>query len=121
MTDNGLGSLTGLSQDDIAEITRSKEFTVGETVFRIGNFSHHLRLKALEIIEDFGNSKRIAATLAAHGDNGLKHIFNQVTKDGMSLSKLPDFFDDNPELYLPLTLTVLHLYAAPFLKGLGVS
>ncbi|WGM18369.1 hypothetical protein QE193_24510 (plasmid) [Arsenophonus nasoniae] len=39
MTEQGLGSLTGLSQDDIVDITKNKTFKVHE--FQIGNFNHH--------------------------------------------------------------------------------
>ncbi|HGJ5880392.1 MAG TPA: hypothetical protein ACHBZ9_15425 [Arsenophonus nasoniae] len=121
MTEQGLGSLTGLSQDDIVDITKNKTFKVQGNEFQIGNFNHHLRLKALEIVEDLGQSKRIAATLSSHSDGNLRQLFNQITNDGMSISKLPTFFDEKPELFIPLTLTVLHLYAAPFLSALTAS
>ncbi|MFS1538007.1 MAG: hypothetical protein ACL7BU_04515 [Candidatus Phlomobacter fragariae] len=121
MTEQGLTPLTGLSQEDIVDITKNKAFSVQGTEFEIGNFNHHLRLKALEIIEDLGQSKRIAATLSRHSDENLRQLYNQITKDGMSISKLPHFFDENTELFIPLTLTVLHLYAAPFLSALTRS
>lgn len=94
MTEQGLGSLTGLSQDDIVDITKNKTFKVQDNEFQIGNFNHHLRLKALEIVEDLGQSKRIAATLSNHSDGNLRQLFNQITHDGMSISKLPNFFDE---------------------------
>ena len=97
----------------------AKEFEVGDKKFKLSNITHEFRVKV------FAEYSQIETPILL-GNWGFlenpkfkalfKEVENKILSDDMQISKIPNFWEDNEDIYLDFIQISLKLISYPFFR-----
>lgn len=116
MTDESLEQIKAVYADNEAEING--------TVYSYAKFTHPERLKVFAFYTSLVKDHKIGDVRMDFWDDPQYHkiqqlIESKVLVDGMQISKIKDFWEqeENMDDYIPLMMTSLQVICYPFLRG----
>ena len=97
----------------------SKTFEIGDKTFVLSSLNHEFRVKTYALYSQI-ETNMILGNFGFLEDAKFKALFkeieNKVLFEDMLISKIPNFWDENEEIYLSFIQTSLKLICYPFFR-----
>ena len=97
----------------------AKEFEVGDKKFTLNNLNHEFRVKVYALYSQI-ETPMVIGNYGFLEDAKFKALFKEVQDkvlfEDMQISKIPNFWEDNAEIYLSFIQISLKLICYPFFR-----
>jgi hypothetical protein len=117
--DNLIESETNKALEQLEEWHINKTFQVDEKEFKLSQLNHEFRVKTYALYSQI-ETNMILGNFGFLEDAKFKALFkeveNKVLFDDMLISKIPNFWEENTEIYLNFVQTSLKLICYPFFR-----
>ena len=106
--------------NQLEEWHTSKTFSIGEKEFRLSQLNHEFRVKVYALYSQI-ETPMIIGNWGFLEDAKFKALFkeveNKVLFEDMLIFKIPNFWEDNEDIYLDFIQTSLKLICYPFFRN----
>ncbi|MBL3520306.1 hypothetical protein [Aliarcobacter lanthieri] len=106
--------------DQLEEWHTSKTFLIGEKEFKLSQLNHEFRVRVYALYSQI-ETPMIVGNFGFLEDPKFKSLFkeveNKVMFEDMLISKTPDFWENNEDIYLDFIQTSLKLICYPFFRN----